>query len=157
MEKVMFGAGCFWGVESSFRGVNGVIDAPCGYSGGHKSNPTYKEVCTGTTGHAEVVEVEYDPSVVSFDHLLDVFFKIHNPTTRDQQGPDVGSQYRSAIYFTTPEQEAAAKKKMEELEQKGRFLNPIVTEVAPAKTFWRAEEYHQRYNEKHNRASCHVI
>lgn len=157
MEKIMFGAGCFWGVESAFRTLKGVIDAPCGYSGGQKANPTYKEVCTGTTGHAEVVQVEYDPSIITVEELLAAFFKIHNPTTRDRQGPDVGSQYRSAIYYNSPEQKEAAEKMITELQNSGQFSSPIVTEVKEADTFWIAEEYHQRYFEKHNRPSCHVL
>lgn len=157
MEKIMFGAGCFWGVESAFRTLKGVMDAPCGYSGGHKTNPTYKEVCTGTTGHAEVVQVEYDSSTITIEELLSVFFKIHNPTTRNRQGPDVGTQYRSAVYYNTEAQKEAAESMITGLEQSGQFNSPIVTEVKAADTFWIAEEYHQRYFEKHNRPSCHVV
>ncbi len=148
-EKAIFGAGCFWGVEATFRAVEGVHEAICGYSGGYMSNPAYPDVCTGKTGHAEVVQVEYDPSQVSYDTLLDVFWNCHNPTTRNRQGPDIGTQYRSAIFFHTPEQEAAARVSKEELQQSGRWRDPIVTEITPASEFYPAEEYHQRYFEKH--------
>lgn len=148
MEKAIFGAGCFWGVETAFRAVKGVSEAICGYSNGHLKTPTYRDVCTGNTGHAEVVQVEYDPSQVTFDALLNVFWDSHNPTTRNRQGPDIGTQYRSAIFFFTPEQEAAAKASKEKMQQSGRWRDPIVTEIAPAAEFYRAEEYHQRYFEK---------
>lgn len=148
MEKAIFGAGCFWGVETAFRAVKGVHEAICGYSGGHMKNPAYHDVCTGETGHAEVVQVEYDPSQVSYDALLDVFWNCHNPTTLNRQGPDVGTQYRSAIFFHTPEQEAAARASKTKLQQSGRWREPIVTEIAPAMEFYPAEEYHQRYFEK---------
>ena len=157
MEKAIFGAGCFWGVESAFRAVKGVSEAICGYSNGHSKNPTYQDVCTGNTGHAEVVQVEYDPSQVTFDTLLNVFWDSHNPTTRNRQGPDIGTQYRSAIFFFTPEQEAAAKVSKEKMQQSGRWRDPIVTEIAPAAEFYRAEEYHQRYFEKRGMAGhCHT-
>ena len=149
-EKATFGAGCFWGVEAEFRKVEGVVDATVGYSGGALENPTYKDVCSGTTGHAEVVEVEYDPSKVSYEELLEVFWENHDPTTPNRQGPDVGAQYRSAIFFHTPEQEAAARASKER--GQARFKNPIVTEIAPAAEFYRAEEYHQRYFEKNRLA-----
>jgi peptide-methionine (S)-S-oxide reductase len=156
-EKAIFGAGCFWGVESAFRAVEGVSEAICGYSGGHLKNPTYHDVCSGETGHAEVVQVEYDPSRVSYEDLLDVFWNCHNPTTRNRQGPDIGTQYRSAIFFYTPEQEAAAKASREKLQQSGRWRDPVVTEISPAREFYRAEEYHQRYFEKHGMAAhCHT-
>jgi len=155
-ERVLFGAGCFWGVEAAFRRIPGVLDAVCGYAGGHVDHPTYRQVCTDTTGHAEVVEVVFDPTVVSFDQLLDVFFQMHNPTTRNRQGPDVGSQYRSAIYSTTEAQLAQAHASKAKWEASGRFRGPIVTEIAPAGPFWKAEEYHQRYFEKHGGGSCHV-
>ena len=156
MEKATFGAGCFWGVETAFRAVKGVSEAICGYSNGHFKNPTYRDVCTGNTGHAEVVQVEYDASQVSFDALLDVFWDNHNPTTRNRQGPDIGTQYRSAIFFFTPEQEAAAKASKEKMQQSGRWRDPIVTEITPAADFYRAEEYHQRYFEKRGMAGhCH--
>lgn len=149
-EKATFGAGCFWGVEAAFRKVEGVVDATVGYSGGHTENPTYKDVCSSTTGHAEVVEVEYDPSKVSYEELLEVFWENHDPTTPDRQGFDFGTQYRSAIFFHTPEQEAAARASKEKAQ--ARFRKPIVTEITPASEFYRAEEYHQRYFEKHRLA-----
>ncbi|MEP6994976.1 MAG: peptide-methionine (S)-S-oxide reductase MsrA [Acidobacteriota bacterium] len=156
MAKATFGAGCFWGVEEEFRKVPGVQDAAVGYSGGTVSNPTYENVCTDETGHAEVVEVDYDPAKVSYETLLDIFWKGHNPTQLNRQGPDVGTQYRSVIFFHTPEQEAAARGSKERLEKSGKFPRPIVTEISPAQPFWRAEEYHQRYLEKRGLGSCHV-
>lgn len=152
----MFGAGCFWGVEIAFANVEGVATTTVGYSGGTVENPTYADVCTGTTGHAEVVELEFDPTRVSYDQLLDVFWANHDPTTPNRQGPDVGTQYRSAIYFYTPEQEAAAQASKAKLEATGRFGRPVVTEVAPASTFYRAEDYHQRYLEKKGLATCRI-
>ncbi len=148
MEKATFAAGCFWGVEAAFRRVEGVTSASVGYTGGTLGNPTYQDVCTDTTGHAEVVEVLYDPSVVSYEELLDVFWSIHDPTQLNRQGPDVGTQYRSAVFFHTPEQEAAARASWEALGNSGKFDGPIVTEITPASTFYRAEQYHQRYLEK---------
>jgi peptide-methionine (S)-S-oxide reductase len=156
MAKALFGAGCFWGVEAAFRQVEGVLATAVGYSGGRQENPTYEDVCSGTTGHAEVVEVEYDPSKVSYEKLLDVFWENHDPTTLNRQGPDVGEQYRSAIFFQSPDQEAAARASKERLEKSGRFKRPIVTEIEPASTFYRAEEYHQRYLEKHGLAHCRI-
>src|SRR5437667_2389565 len=156
MEKAMFGAGCFWGVEAAFRQVKGVLSTAVGYSGGHLDNPTYKDVCSGRTGHAEVVEVEYDPAQVSYDDLLNVFWDNHDPTTVNRQGPDVGAQYRSAIFYHGPEQEAAARASKARLEASGRFRRPIVTEITPASTFYRAEEYHQRYLEKRGLAHCRI-
>jgi peptide-methionine (S)-S-oxide reductase len=156
MEKATFGAGCFWGVESFFREVPGVLDAVCGYAGGTVAEPTYKQVCSGRTGHAEVVEVSFDPAKVTYDKLLDVFFANHDPTTVNRQGPDVGSQYRSVIFFHSPEQERAARAKKEALDKSGRLKRPIVTTIEPAPAFWRAEEYHQRYFEKNGLPSCHV-
>ena len=147
-EKAIFGAGCFWGVEAAFRVVKGVKEVTSGYSGGHLKNPSYRDVCTDKTGHAEVVQVEYDPSQVSYDELLGVFWNCHNPTTLNRQGPDVGKQYRSAIFFYTPEQEGAARASKEKLEQSGRWRAPVVTEITPASDFYPAEEYHQRYLEK---------
>ncbi len=146
IEKATFGAGCFWGVEAEFRKVDGVTEAAVGYSGGTTKDPTYKDVCSGTTGHAEVVEVEYDPSKVSYEELLEVFWNNHDPTTPNRQGWDVGTQYRSAIFYHTPEQEAAAHASKEKAQE--RFKKPIVTEITPASEFYRAEEYHQRYFEK---------
>ena len=155
-EKATFGAGCFWGVESTFRAVPGVKEAIVGYAGGTTENPTYREVCSHGTGHAEVVQVEYDPAEVSYDTLLDVFWNNHNPTTLNRQGPDVGTQYRSAIFYHTPEQKRIAEESKKRLEASGRFARPIVTEITPASAFYRAEDYHQRYLEKRGLASCHV-
>ena len=156
-EKAIFGAGCFWGVEAAFRAVKGVSEVVSGYSGGHFKNPSYHDVCTGKTGHAEVVQVKYDSSQVDYDALLNVFWDCHNPTTRNQKGPDVGTQYRSAIFFYTPQQEAAAKASREKLEQSGRWGEPIVTEISPAGEFYPAEEYHQRYLEKRGiTGHCHI-
>ena len=151
-----FGAGCFWGVEADFRDVKGVVDVAVGYSGGTLDNPTYRDVCTDTTGHAEVVQVTFDPAQVPYQELLEVFFKLHDPTTLNSQGPDFGTQYRSAIFFHTPEQEAAARAKIEKLQKSGRFARPIVTEIEPASKFYRAEEYHQRYLEKRGLRACHI-
>lgn len=155
-ERATFGAGCFWGVESAFRRVSGVTDVACGYAGGSTQNPSYEEVCTGTSGHAEVVEVEFDPEQVSFDQLLDEFWNLHDPTTPNRQGPDVGSQYRTAIYCQDEEQEAAARESKAALEASGRVGGPVVTEIAPAGDFWPAEDYHQQYFEKQaSRAQRH--
>jgi peptide-methionine (S)-S-oxide reductase len=156
MEKATFAAGCFWGVEEAFRHIDGVVDTAVGYEGGTLENPTYEDVCTDRTGHAEVVEVTFDPARVSYAQLVDFFFSIHDPTTLNRQGPDVGTQYRSAIFYHTPEQEAIARAAKERLQASGRFRRPIVTEIVPASTFWRAEEYHQRYLEKRGLSSCHV-
>lgn len=155
-EKATFGAGCFWGVEATFHQINGVKEAFSGYEGGHTENPTYKEVCTDLTGHAEVVEVEFDPSIVSYDQLLDVFWKVHDPTQLNRQGPDFGTQYRSVIFFHTPEQEQTARTSIKALEQSGKFKKPIATQVAPAQTFTKAEDYHQRYLEKRGLQHCHI-
>ena len=146
VEKATFGAGCFWGVESAFRKVDGVLEATSGYSGGRVKDPSYGDVCSGTTGHAEVVEVEYDPEKVQYEKLLEVFWKEHDPTQVNRQGPDVGTQYRSAIFFHSPEQEAAARSSVEKAQ--ARYKKPIATEITPASEFYRAEEYHQRYFEK---------
>ncbi len=148
MEKATFGAGCFWGVEAAFRKVKGVQDVKSGYTGGTLEHPTYANVCSGTTGHTEAVELQYDPSEVSYEELLDVFWNIHDPTQLNRQGPDIGEQYRSAVFFHTPEQEAAAQASKERLELSGRYKDPIVTQVRPATDFYRAEGYHQRYLEK---------
>jgi peptide-methionine (S)-S-oxide reductase len=156
MEKATFGAGCFWGVESFFREVAGVIDAVAGYAGGAVDNPTYKQVCTDTTGHAEVVQVTFDPTKVSYERLLDIFFMNHDPTTLNRQGPDFGSQYRSVIFTHSPEQAAAAEAKKAALTKAGKFKRPIVTAIEPFRNFYRAEEYHQRYFEKNGLPSCHV-
>jgi peptide-methionine (S)-S-oxide reductase len=156
MEKATFGAGCFWGVESFFRQVPGVADAIAGYAGGSVPNPTYKQVCTDRTGHAEVVEVTFDPAKVSYGQLVDVFFMNHDPTQLNRQGPDFGTQYRSTIFVHSPEQENIAREKKNALSKSGRFKRPIVTTIEPAPPFWRAEEYHQRYFEKNGLPSCHV-
>jgi len=156
MANAMFGAGCFWGVEAAFRRLKGVKSTAVGYAGGSLRNPTYHDVCTGTTGHAEVVQVEYDPAVTAYDDLLTVFWENHDPTTLNRQGPDVGTQYRSAIFFESPEQEAAAVASKERLEKSGRFKRPIVTQIEPATDFWKAEDYHQQYLEKRGLATCHI-
>ena len=149
IEKATFGAGCFWGVEAAFQKIKGVVSTRVGYSGGSSKNPTYKDVCSGRSGHAEVVQVEYDPSKTSYEELLDVFWSVHDPTQLNRQGPDVGTQYRSAIFFYNAEQEAAAKAAKAHLEKSGRHRKPIVTEIIPASEFYVAEEYHQQYFEKH--------
>ena len=156
MEKATFGAGCFWGVEASFRQIPGVTDAAVGYLGGQTQDPTYKDVCTDQTGHAEVVQLTYDPAKVTYEQLLDAFWNMHNPTTLNRQGPDVGTQYRSAIFFHTPEQKAAAEVSKAKLQASGRYRSPVVTEITPASDFYRAEEYHQRYLEKRGLVSCHI-
>jgi len=153
-ETATFAAGCFWGVEATFRKVPGVIDTSVGYTGGTTKNPTYKDVCTDRTGHAEAVQVIFDPATVSYEKLLAVFWACHDPTTPNRQGPDYGSQYRSAIFCHGPGQESAATASKERLRQSGRFKAPIVTEIAPAGPFWRAEDYHQRYHEKHGGGAC---
>jgi peptide-methionine (S)-S-oxide reductase len=155
-EIATFGAGCFWGVEAAFSRVPGVIEAVSGYSGGHTENPSYKDVCTDETGHAEVVQVTYDPAKVSFEKLLDVFWTMHDPTQVNRQGPDFGSQYRTAIFFHTPEQEAAARASVQKLEGAKQFPRPIVTQIVAAGDFYRAEEYHQRYFEKNGINACHI-
>lgn len=155
-EIATFGAGCFWGVEAAFRRVPGVLDAVSGYSGGRTENPTYRQVCTDTTGHAEVVQVTFDPEKVSYEQLLDVFWTIHDPTQVNRQGPDFGKQYRTAIFYHSPEQEAKAKKSKQALETSGKLARSVATEITPAGPFWRAEEYHQRYLEKRGATSCHI-
>ena len=154
-EFATFGAGCFWGVEAAFQQVPGVLETAVGYSGGHTENPTYRDVCTDETGHAEVVQVTFDPAKVTFAQLLDVFWKLHDPTQVNRQGPDVGTQYRTAIFFHSPEQEEIAKKSRAALEAGGKLRRPIATEITPAGTFYRAEEYHQKYLQKRGAASCH--
>lgn len=156
MEKATFGAGCFWGVEATFRQIPGVTDTAVGYMGGTLNHPTYQDVCTDRTGHAEVVQVTYDPARVSYDDLLKVFWENHDPTTLNRQGPDRGAQYRSVVFFHRPEQEAAAKAFKERLEKAGSYKRPIVTQIAPANEFWMAEDYHQQYLEKRGLASCHI-
>ena len=154
MAKATFGAGCFWGIESAFRQVKGVRDATVGYMGGTLPNPTYKDVCTDRTGHAEVVQVDYDPAQVSYEDLLRVFYEIHDPTQLNRQGPDYGRQYRSVIFFQDAEQEAAARAITEQLDKSKRFPRKIVTQIAPATEFYRGEEYHQRYFEKQGISAC---
>jgi peptide-methionine (S)-S-oxide reductase len=154
-QKATFAAGCFWGVEAAFRKTPGVVSTVVGYTGGHKENPTYQQVCSGRTGHAEAVRVRYDPTKVSYEQLLDVFWGIHDPTTLNRQGPDVGSQYRSAIFYHNESQHIAAEASKKRLEQSGKFNKLIVTEIVPAPKFYRAEEYHQQYFEKHDGAACH--
>jgi peptide-methionine (S)-S-oxide reductase len=156
MERATFGAGCFWGVEAAFRQVQGVTATRVGYLGGTLPHPTYHDVCSGTTGHAEVVEVDYDPARVSYGDLLKVFWQNHDPTQLNRQGPDVGLQYRSAIFFHTPEQEEAARAAKEQMMQARQYRRPIVTVIEPATAFWVAEEYHQQYLEKRGQASCHI-
>jgi peptide-methionine (S)-S-oxide reductase len=156
MAKATFAAGCFWGVEATFRQIPGVNSTRVGYIGGNTQNPTYKEVCTDTTGHAEAVEVDYDPARASYQQLLEVFWENHDPTQLNRQGPDFGKQYRSAIFFHTPEQEAEAKASKEKLVKSGRFAKPIVTQIVPAPAFFEAEDYHQQYLEKRGLATCHI-
>jgi len=156
MATATFGAGCFWGVEATFRRIEGVIDTAVGYAGGHTDNPTYAEVCSHGSGHAEVVQIEYDPVQVAYEELLETFWNSHDPTQLNRQGPDIGDQYRSVIFFHTPEQEAAAVKSKADLEARGAFGKPIATVIEAAPTFWRAEEYHQRYLEKRGQAACRV-
>jgi peptide-methionine (S)-S-oxide reductase len=156
MAKATFAAGCFWGVEATFRQIPGVTATRVGYTGGETKNPTYKDVCTDTTGHAEAVEVDYDPEKVSYEDLLNVFWENHDPTQLNRQGPDFGKQYRSAIFYYSPEQEQAAKASKEKLQKSGRFSRPIVTQIVPAVTFYEAEDYHQQYLEKRGLATCHI-
>lgn len=156
LQQATFAMGCFWGVEVTFRNTPGVKDAIVGYTGGSTENPTYEEVCSDRTGHAEAILVTYDPAKVSYDDLLEVFWANHDPTTLNRQGPDVGSQYRSAIFYHSEEQRAAAEASKRQQDQSGRFRRPIVTEIVPAATFYPAEDYHQRYLEKRGLASCHI-
>ncbi len=155
MATAIFGAGCFWGVEAAFRRAKGVTSTSVGYTGGTTKNVTYEQICTGNTGHAEVVLVDFDPSSVSFEELLDVFWECHDPTTLNRQGPDRGTQYRSAIFFLDSGQEAAAKKSKEQAQSSGRFQNPIVTEITPASEYYLAEDYHQQYLAKRGLENCH--
>ena len=154
LQKATFAAGCFWGVEETFRNMKGVISTVVGYTGGHTENPSYKEVCTGTTGHAEAVEVTFDPGVVSYEELLKAFWNSHDPTTQDRQGPDIGSQYRSAIFFHDAEQEKAANVSKASLDASGVHIRPVVTEIKPAAAFYPAEEYHQKYLMKRGVKYC---
>jgi peptide-methionine (S)-S-oxide reductase len=155
-EKATFGAGCFWGVEETLRRLPGVSSTAVGYAGGAKENPTYEDVCSDATGHAEVVEVEFDPAEIAYTKLLDVFWSNHNPTTLNRQGPDVGTQYRSAIFYHSPEQKQQAEASKAALEKSGRFPRPIVTQIEPAPKFWRAEEYHQQYLRKRGQTHCAI-
>ena len=156
LELATFAAGCFWGVEETFRQIPGVRSTTVGYTGGQLENPTYKDVCTDRTGHAEAVQVEFDPAKVSYRRLLKVFWENHDPTTVNSQGPDFGTQYRSAVFYHSPEQKAAAEAMKRELAAGGKYHRPIVTEIVPAATFWKAEEYHQQYLQKRGMATCHV-
>ena len=156
MSKATFAAGCFWGVEVTFRQLPGVTSTRVGYTGGNFANPTYKDVCTDGTGHAEAVEVEFDPAKISYEQLLDVFWENHDPTQVNRQGPDYGTQYRSAIFYHSPEQKAAAEASKSGLEKSGRFSKPIATQIVPKATFFEAEDYHQQYLEKRGLASCHI-
>lgn len=156
MEKATFAAGCFWGVEAAFRQIDGVVSTRVGYTGGTWENPTYSDICTGKTGHAEAVEVTFDPSIVSYDKLLDVFWKIHDPTTLNRQGPDTGTQYRSTIFYHNDEQKKKAIESRERLQTSRKYKKEIVTEIVPASEFYEAEEYHQRYFEKHGHSACRI-
>ncbi len=156
MERATFAAGCFWGVEEAFRRVKGVTSTRAGYTGGHLDNPAYEDVCTGTTGHAEAVEIEFDPSAVTYGELLDIFWNMHDPTSLNRQGPDTGHQYRSAIFFHNPAQEKAAKESKERLQKSGAYKRPVVTEIKPASKFFEAEGYHQRYLEKRGLKHCEI-
>jgi peptide-methionine (S)-S-oxide reductase len=156
IQVATFAAGCFWGVEEAFRQIKGVKSTLVGYTGGKFENPTYEDVCTDETGHAEALQIQYDPKEVSYGELLEVFWSVHDPTTKNRQGPDIGSQYRSMIAYHTAEQEALAKKSREELDRSGRFRNKIVTEIVPASTFYKAEEYHQKYYQKRGGGSCYT-
>jgi peptide-methionine (S)-S-oxide reductase len=155
-ETALFAAGCFWHVELAFRRLPGVVQTTVGYSGGHLADPSYEDVCSHTTGHAETVRVQYDPAVLSYGQLLEAFWNLHDPTQRNRQGPDVGDQYRSAIFYLTTGQRQQAEASKAELEKSGRYQKPIATLIEPAREFWPAEEYHQRYLEKHGRAACHT-
>jgi peptide methionine sulfoxide reductase msrA/msrB len=156
-ELATFAAGCFWGVESIFKQQKGVIETTVGYTGGTKPNPTYRDVCGGMTGHAEAVLVKYDPGIVTYENLLSLFWRMHNPTTPNQQGPDIGTQYRSAIFYHNDAQRIAAEKSKEELDRSGIYSNKAVTQIIPASDFYPAEDYHQDYFEKHGGRSCHVL
>jgi peptide-methionine (S)-S-oxide reductase len=155
-EKATFAAGCFWGVEDAFRSLKGVVDTAVGYTGGLTKNPSYEAVCTDSTGHAEAVQVEYDPERIAYDELLDLFWKMHDPTTKNRQGPDVGSQYRSAIFYHTDAQRASAEASKQRQQQSGKHCRRITTQIVPAADFYRAEDYHQQYLAKRGQQSCHV-
>jgi peptide-methionine (S)-S-oxide reductase len=155
-ETATFGAGCFWGVEAKFMRTPGVKETSVGYMGGKTQKPTYEDVCTGETGHAEVVHLSFDPTQVSYEQLLDVFFKLHDPTTLDRQGPDIGTQYRSVVFYHTPDQKRLANKKIDELNHLGSFSRQVVTKVAPAGDYWTAEGYHQKYLYKRGQSDCRI-
>jgi peptide-methionine (S)-S-oxide reductase len=155
-KTAYFAAGCFWGVEDRFRREPGVLDAISGYMGGHREHPTYQEVCSGETGHTETVEVSYDPAEISYEALLDLFFDMHNPTTLNRQGPDFGSQYRSAVFVSNDSERAVVEARISAIDASGKWPNPVVTEINEGGTFWRAEEYHQRYFEKNGAGFCKV-
>lgn len=156
MAKATFGAGCFWGVEETFRTLDGVAETSVGYAGGKTDNPTYQDVCTDSTGHAEVVQVTYDPDVVSFESLLEVFFANHNPTQLNRQGPDVGTQYRSVVFTSDDVEKEITVKKIDEINASGRLRTPIVTTIEPEAPYWPAEDYHQKYLLKRGLTSCHI-
>lgn len=156
LQKAIFAAGCFWGVEAAFRKMKGVVSTVVGYTGGVSRDPSYEDVCTGRTGHAEAVEVTFDPAQISYNNLLRLFWEIHDPTTLNRQGPDIGNQYRSAIFFNSPEQESGAHLSKEKLEESGMYEDIIVTEITPASTFYIAEDYHQQYLEKRGLATCNI-
>ena len=156
MEKATFGAGCFWGVEETFRRMPGVVDTRVGYLGGTLDHPSYRQVCTDTTGHAEVVQVTFDPAKIGYSDLVEAFWKLHDPTQVNRQGPDYGSQYRSAIFYHSPEQKEEAEAAKELLEKSGRLRKPVATEITEATTFWEAEEYHQQYLAKQGKSTCHI-
>jgi len=156
-KTAMFGAGCFWGVEAAFRKVHGVVSTEVGYAGGHTNDPRYEDVCTGRTGHVEVVRLLYDPDVVTYGDLLATFWSIHDPTQKNRQGPDIGTNYRSVIFYHDPEQQRIANLSKTEIDRSGRFKRPVVTEIVPAGDFWRAEEYHQQYLEKQDRERCRFV
>ena len=156
MQTIILGGGCFWCTESVFSHVKGVIDVTSGYMGGHVENPTYQQVCSDTTGHAEVVQIEFDPAAVSYEQLLEAFLTMHDPTQLNRQGPDIGSQYRSVVFYHSPEQERAATETFKRLQEAKRFSRPIVTELVPEAHFWEAEEYHQKYLERRGLSNCHL-
>lgn len=155
-HKATFGAGCFWGVEQTFRQLEGVTETAVGYAGGQTDNPTYEQVCAKATGHAEVVEVTYDPDKVTYEELLNLFWQLHDPTQVNRQGPDIGDQYRTVIFFHDADQQAVAEASKQAMDASGKFSKPIATTIEPAQTFWRAEEYHQQYLAKRGRTSCHL-
>ena len=155
MEKAIVAGGCFWGVEGLFQELNGVVDTTVGYTGGHTENPTYRDICSHGTGHAEAVEVVFDPDKVSYEEILAYFWRLHDPTTLNRQGPDIGDQYRSAIFYLSPEQKASAEKV--QVEAQKNWKKPIVTEITEAGVFYPAEEYHQDYFKKHGRHGCHYL